>query len=1043
MKKRLLASAVALALGMCAPVYADTSSSIRGEILAPSGTPAANTKIIVTHIPTGVTRTFTTNSAGAFNARGLRVGGPYKITIDSDEYQDAQLSDVYLELGNPYIVRETLGAAGQTLVITGQRNLGYPNSGSSSTFGTQAIKSSASFNRDLKDVLKRNPLVNILDNDDSAISVAGSNPRFNSISVDGIRQDDDFGLNGSGYPTQRSSISIDAIEQISIATTPFSVKDGGFSGAKISVVTKSGTNEFKGSVFYEYSGDGLSGDVKDDNGELIDVEFTEKTIGFSLGGPIIKDKLFFYFNYEDFDGTGGIEAGPSDFVSTNPSDANTADANEVIRIANEVYGIDPGTWLRGTTDTDTKILFKLDWNISDLHRASLTYQNTDGEGTRGNIGGRTLNLSSNWYTRGDELTAYSVQLFSDWSSAFSTEIRVSAKDVKNKQIPLGGFSIGQVTVRTDSGSVEFGPDRSRHANKLSNDNFQFSFNGEYLWNDHTINFGWVMDKVDVSNLFIQNALGSWTFNGLDDFEDRIASGLNYQNAFTNNAADAAAEFSSKTNTLYIGDLWDITSDLTIQYGIRYERISTGDKPLLNANFVQRYGFENTGTLDGESIILPRLGFSWTVNEDLKIGGGIGKYSGGSPRVWLSNSYTNNGLTIVTPDLDLIDEDVYLTNVDISQVPTEVTNLLASGDGNTTPIDPNFEIPFSWQYSLKADYVADLGVLGEDWNFHGEIIYKDVDTHIKWIDLARQESGVTTIDGRPVYESFDPVTNNRDHYDLLLTNADGGESTILTFSVDKSFESGFDLSFSYTNQDVTDNVPGTSSTAESNYQFTAVRDRQNPEVATAAYEQEHRFVFNLDYNAEIFDGYKTTFGLLFERGSGRPYSWSLGAFRDRDFGDQSRFYGADSYLPYIPTSASDTGVDFDCFRCLSYDDIIAQLEINGISTAGGSLKRNDYTSPWRTNLDLVISQEIPGFAEDHKGEIYFTVDNLLNLIDPKRSRIYSNRFGENQQILFDYDLNAEGQYQYQVPFGGYRDGSPATLRTIESAWRLKLGVRYSF
>ncbi len=1048
MNRKILALFCAVGMS-CAAFADDFSSSVRGQIFEPSGAPAANTKIVITHVPTNVSRTYQTNNSGSFVASGLRVGSGYKILIDSDNFQDKEITDVTLDLGNPFVIKETLVSLDSrvsdenTIVITASaRDYRNPNTSSNSVFGRREIEGSPSLNRDLKDVLRRNPLVNVLDNDVSSLSVAGNNPRYNSISVDGIRQDDDFGLNGSGFPTQRSSISIDAIDQISINTNPFNVKDGGFTGAGISIVTKSGTNEFKGEAFYEINDDKHSGNARDDRGIDIPLDYKEETLGFSLGGPIIKDKLFFYVNYEDFDSPSGAESGPAGSASGSPADVSLADANEVIRIAQDVYGLDAGDWTSPSVEEDTKILAKIDWVINDAHRASFTYQNTDGELTANNNGGRSLNLSSHWYTRGDELTAFSGQLFSDWTPNFSTEIRVSDKEVINQQISLAGSSFGDIEVRTATGSVNLGSDRSRHANRLNNDTFAFSFHGDYLMNAHTISFGWQMDEIDIFNIFVQDSLGTWVFDGLDNFENRIADRFRYQNADSGNADDAAAEFSIRTDALYIGDVWDVNPNLTLQFGLRYEMISTDDEPRFNQNFFDRYGFSNQATLDGEDIILPRFGFNWTATDDLTISGGFGKYTGGRPNVWLSNAYTNDGVTIVRPNLNNLNPDDFLTNVDPTQIPQAVTDALETGDGNSTPIDPDFELPSHWQYSLNAQYIADLGYLGDNWTLNAEVIYKDIDKDVKWIDLAREQIG-TTVEGRPIYTSFDPVTNNRNHYDLLLTNSSGGDSTIFTLAMNKSFESGVDFNLSYAHQDINDRVPGTSSTAESNFQFTSVYDRQNPDVATAAYEVEHRLAMNIDYSVDLFEGYTTTFGLFAERVSGRPFSWTLGAFRDGDLGDQENFDDSDSYLVYIPTGPNDAAVDFSCSRCLSYDEIIAQARAQGISTEGGVLARNAYTSPWKTNVDLSIRQEVPGFVKGHKGEIYFIFDNFLNFIDSSQGQIESNRFGESQQILFDYDINADGQYQLQTPFGGFRQGSPATFREKESAWRLKFGVRYKF
>lgn len=1051
MKKQVLATAVAVALGTATPLWADnTTSSIRGMISTPAGEPAANTKIIITHLPTGSTRTFTTNDEGAFNASRLRVGGPYKVVIDSDTFQDKELNDINLSLDEDFILRETLAEDGTVEVITvSATGLRYKNSGSSSTFNAEAIENTPSVNRDLKDVLRRNPLVNVLDNDDRSISILGSNPRYNSITVDGVRQDDDFGLNGSGYATQRSSISLSAAEQVSVVTNPYDPSVSGFMGGGISVVTKSGTNEFKGSVFYDYYNDGLSGDATNDEGEEVELEYDERTFGFSLGGPIIKDKLFFFVNYEDYENRAGENIGPSDVPSASQALVSSADALEVIRIAQDVYGVDAGTWEGSGVEEDKKILAKIDWNINDFHRASFTYQNTDGERTSNVDGNDTLNLSSHWYARGDELTTYSAQWFADWTDSFSTELRVSHKDVDNKQVPLGGLGYGHVIVRNDDPSVEggqwtveFGPDEFRHANNLSNDTFDVLLDADYLIGDHTISFGLSYRKLDVFNQFVPTSLGIWTFSSLEDFANRTASDFEYSNAFTNNANDGAASFSSNEYAFYVGDVWDINDEVTLRYGVRYERYATDDEPALNTNFVARYGFGNNATVDGLDVILPRASVTWRATERLTLEGGVGRYAGGSPNVWFSNAYSNDGITIVSPDLSSIDESVYLENVDVTEVPQEVLDSMSAGNGNSTPIDPDFELPSEWRYSISTNYLADLGALGDDWNFFAELVYKDIESHAQWVDLARAQSG-TTVEGRPIYsDRVGGAAQNQ--YDIMLTNVDdGGDGTILTLSLDKAFDNGLSFNTSYTYQDIEDRVPGTSSTATSNYQFTSVVDRQNPSLGTAAYEIEHRFALGLDYKVEFISGYMTRFGLIAERVSGRPYSWTLGSFRDDDFGDQTSFDDSDNYLPYIPTSATDPAIDFTCDGCLSYEEIINQLNERGISTEGGYLERNAYTAPWRTNIDLSVKQEIPGLLEGHKGILTFTIDNFLNFIDHAAGDIESNPFGENTQILFDYDINEAGQYQLREPFGGFESVSPAERREAESTWQVKVGVSYEF
>ena len=316
-----ITGAVVLALGLSTSAMADdTSSAIRGSILNPAGESSVNAQVEILHIPSGRKTTTTTNDSGSFSSRGLRVGGPYKVTITGKDGANTY-NDVYLTLGDTFKLNVQLEPKQQIerISVTGSSIL-QGNIGSNSYFGSEDITNAPSFDRDIKDIVRNNPLA-VLSPVNGELSVAGSNPRFNSISVDGIGQNDDFGLNANGYPTTRSPISLDAIEQITIDVTPFNAKDSGFQGAKINAVTKSGTNELSGSFFYETQNDGLAG-KPNDNGNKQPLEFDETTFGATLGGAIIQDELFFFASYEYYDATSPVEWGPSDANVANGAEAS-------------------------------------------------------------------------------------------------------------------------------------------------------------------------------------------------------------------------------------------------------------------------------------------------------------------------------------------------------------------------------------------------------------------------------------------------------------------------------------------------------------------------------------------------------------------------------------------------------------------------------------------------------------------------------------------------------------------------------------------------
>ncbi len=1034
-----VAGALVLALGISTSAMAiETSSSISGKVITPAGTPAANTKIIITHIPTGTTKVVETNDSGSYNLRGLRVGGPYKVVIDSDVYKDQEYDSVYLEVGKPYRLSANLEPADiEKIEVTGSRVIGFTNSGSAGSWGSEDIINAAGGNRDLKDILRTNPLVTVSTDDDATMSIAGSNPRYNSFTVDGVKQNDDFGLNGNGYPTQRSPISIDAIEQVSVEAAPFSARNGGFSGGQINAVTKSGTNEFHGSVSYEKRDSNWGGTPKDpETGEDVALDYSETTYAGTLGGPIIEDKLFFFASYEYFDKPTQIEWGPAGAGAPNATDITVEDYDSVVDIAQRIYGVDAGSWDQQPKQTDEKILLKLDWNINEDHRAAFTYQNTEGNVTR-NVtnNNRELKLSTHWYNKNEKLETYSAHFYSTWSDDFSTEVKIAYKDVTTEQIP-GTREFGDVTIRTASGDIALGADQYRHGNALSNNTISMRFLGEYLYNDHEIAFGLEYDSIEVTNLFAPDSLGRWEFDSLADFENRQASRLSYANAYTNNVTDAEANFTFDTTTLFIEDSYYITDEFLVTAGLRYELISSSDEPTNNPNFVERYGFSNSVSLDGETILLPRLSFNWDYSDEIVFRGGIGRFSGGRPNVWLSNAYSNDGVTYVSAR----NESDYLDNADITQVPQGVLNAMAAGDGNVNVTDPNFEVPSDWRTSIAMDYTFAVPGFGDDWLWSAEYLYIKKENDVFWVDLTREKVAETAA-GQNIYRAVDKLTGDTtQRYDLMLTNADrNGRSKIFTTSLTKAFDNGLAFNLSYTNQDITEGSPGTSSTATSNFQYPITTDRGRAEIGTAAYEIEHSFKLSVNYTTEFIENYATKFNLFFERRSGRPISWVLGSYRDDDLGDQGKFDDSDVYLPYIPTGPDDPAV---VLNGMDWTEFSGYLEQAGLTKYAGSFaEKGAYRAPWVTRLDLNITQELPGFMPGHKGELFFNIRNLLNLLDSSKGEALRSRYGS--KILVDYDIDDQGRYVYRAPYGGFDARNWDTFDAAKSTWNVKIGVRYKF
>lgn len=1046
-----IAGALVVALGLStSAMAADTTSSVRGVIVGPNGQAAPNTKIMLIHQPTGTVTEVVTNETGGFSASGLRVGGPYKIIVDSDKYQDVAKSDIFLQLGQTLRFNEQLVKEQniETITVTGSQIASVSNAGGSSYFGSDAIENAPSFNRDIKDVLRQNPLATSMGGDSNEFSVAGSNPRFNSLNVDGVGLNDDFGLNGNGYPTQRSPISLDAIDQISIDANPYNAKFGGFSGARINAVTKSGTNELHGGVFYEKTSDSWAGDYDTNKSKGNEIEGVKSdTFGAHIGGAIIKDKLFFFANYESFEKPIVSDFGPEGSGKPLSTGFTQEQYNQIAIIAKDRYGIaDIGGWEGNPKEEDEKILLKLDWNINDDHRSSFTYNSDESNDIRNlTSGSSTLNTSTNWYNYQQNMNSYAMHLYSDWNSDLTTELAVSYKDVESisgvATRDYGKVSIDNVAGSERGDGITFGPDNYRHANALETKTWRVNLDGEYLVGDHKLEFGVQYERNDIFNMFAEATLGTWTFDSIEDFAAGNAE-LYYGNAPSNNQEDTAASFVMGTYSLYLQDNWALSDTIDVTYGLRYERIFSEDKPEYNQKFVDRYGYNNQENLDGTDIWLPRAGITWYASDDLTVRGGVGLFSGGKPNVWISNSYSKSGINYVTNSEDYTD----LTSFD---VPQSMKDSLSSvtADGETDVIDSNFKTPSEWRYSLGFDYQFDIPLMGNDWKWSAEYIYVDKQDSLAWRDLNRQPSGVTTKDGRIIYEPVDDTSS--DHYDILLTNAEkDGHSNIITTSLSKFWDSGFNMTASYTNQNIIDGNTGTSSQAASNYKYDVVENRNVDFLGTGNYEIEHSLKVTLGYTKEFFEGYATKMNLFFERRSGQPYGWVMGTYRNGSLGDQSYLSKYNAYTPYIPSGADDPNVAYD--KGMTYEQLMSEyVTPAGLAGyAGGFVDKNASNRPWLTTMDVSIQQDIPGFTTDQKGTLTFTIKNFANLLNNDWGHVYSPTENDYNKEFANATWNDEGQLVYSPnsrtklgPIDG--DVSTYKIEGEESVWYIKVGVRYTF
>jgi hypothetical protein len=1032
-----------------------TTSSLRVSVMTPDGTPSTNASITVTDNRTGSSRSATVTSAGSLTLTGLRIGGPYTVKASAVGYSDQTVTDVYVRLGDTFFLPMQLGLSDMEEVIVTSAAVQTQQLalGPASTYNLEDLQDFPAINRDLRDVIRFDPRIYQDAAFVGAIQCAGASPRFNSLTVDGVRMNDNFGLNSNGYPTSRQPFPYDAIQQVSVELAPFDVQYGGFTGCNINAVTKSGANEFFGSAFYDYTNDSMKGD-KLEGDDIDNGDFSEKRYGATLGGPIIKDKLFFFLAYEKLEGVqqfnrGGADSGAGDVVNG----VSVAQLNEIASIAQNVYGYDVGGFPSTLPVEDEKIVAKLDWQINDDHRAAFTYNYNDGFTLSESDGGSSrLSYSNHYYERGAELKAYTLHLFSDWTDQFSTEVRAGNFKLDNRQLNIGEPGFGEVQIRTynagSSATVYLGVDDSRQSNKLNYETNNYKFAGKYITGNHVITGGFERDELTIFNLFIQETEGEYRFdrscspdnpNGcIDAFAAGDLGGgrIYYENARpNNNPDDGAANWAYDINTAYAQD--EITfagGDVVVIAGLRYEWYTSTSLPRANPAFEGRNGFTNSNNFDGMSLMQPRLGINWDVNDRLSVRAGAGLYSGGNPNVWLSNNFSNDGATLIEARERVLDNIYGRGNWDFStipwtgdgrplwNVPQDMFDFVGSGstDGNVDAIDPDFKLPRNWKFSLGGTYE-----LGDGYIINADLLYTKSEESAIVVRPNLVEVAIAP-DGRPVYDNTRGFLN-----DTILTNVQGKDATALNLSlgINKAYDNGFDWSFGYAYTKAKDVNPMTSSTSSSNYGNVAVYDPNNPGLAISNYSIPHRFTARLSYEAYWWGENRTKFSLFGAANQGRPYSYVFG-FDDGDtFGDARDF----RHLLYVPTGPSDPLVVFeDGFDQAAFFDFVAK---EGLKP--GIQKRNDHLSDWWVSFDLRVEQEIPGFFGSDRFSAFVVIKNFCNMLNDDWCVLREAGFPRTDDVV-DMEI-VDGKYLYEsfINPGGQSRATDASL------WEMRVGLKYTF
>ena len=1099
---RVITKLLPLAAILLLPVLAqaqDTASALRGRVLDESGNPLGGASVVVVDLRTGNDRSFDTNASGTFLATNLPVGGPYRVTVNGTQSVDV----ASIGLGDTYNLTISMGEAIEEIIALGQaQQVIETSSGPTATFSLADLDSAVAFNRDIKDVYAIDPRINL---DGFQINCAGKHPRFNSITLDGVSHDDRFGLNSNGYSTATGMpFPYDAIEQVSVELAPFDTNYGGFSACNVNAVTKSGSNEWEVGVFYEFTNENYAEDKLDGSSIGRAETYKETKQGFSFGGPIIKDRLFIFGAYEESEEPRNLTSTPAGGSGgAEKAWLSQADFDRISDIANNIYGYDPGGQGGAGAQTTENYLVRLDWDINDEHNLALIYNYYDGLQNRNSDGypdsdPNEFEFANHRYSKGSISESYTAIFRSQWTDSLSTEFYYTDSRMDDAQVTDGPKDMGDHQIQVGGlfqNTVYLGADDSRQANSLFTDTQYAKISAELLVGDHILSAGYSAEDIEVFNIFVaQSVGGEWDYrdysasnpaacdaldaqgryedwllqgagigcfmSGIDAFELGRPYSVDYQSAGgTNNPLDAAANFSNTLNSLFVQDeIYLPNNDLTITAGLRYEWFSTSDSPNYNSAISDLVGFRNDSSIDGVSLLMPRLGVTWGVRDDLTLRGGLGLFSGGNPNVWLANAWSNDGFaSVFTRGTYTDNDDDYLEDDDngindresasifdgtlptisgprvggaIPQAQFDTVAAVDTSDpssGSTrgiVMIDPQYDQPREWKLALGGTWDTPYWGITADFDY----MYTSLEDAAIYLDVGQEVVG-TTLAGAPIYGQKPGFSGSSFEDNLVLTNAKANaKGQVLSVVFNKQFDWGMDLMLGYAWTDAEDVNPMTSSTAGSNFYSVATNDINNPRATTSNYSTKNRLTLRASFAREFWGDNTTRFTLMGYYGSGQPGSYSMSSDDELQRGFSSR------HQLYVPDGPSDPNVIFD--DDFEQDAFFAWTNKHNLK-GGQFVGRNSIDTKDSSRFDLRVDQEIPLFVDDLKARAFLKIYNVTNML--------KSSWGSQNDAVFapasivNVELDPSGAYV----FTDFNSSPVSQTQRERSVWEMRLGFEVNF
>jgi hypothetical protein len=949
-------------------------------------------------------------------------------------------------------------------------------SGAATNVQREQIERLPTISRSFQDFTRLTPQAN-------GNSLSGRNGRFNNIQIDGASNNDLFGLGSTGAPGGQAGtnpISLDAIQEFQVVLSPYDVRQGRFSGGGINAVTRSGTNEFSGSVFAFGRNQNTAGKSPTPDpvtGERTKLaEFYDYQTGFRLGGPVIKDKLFFFVNGEITRRSAPLLFRPANVVNganeTGSDIVSFVNNDQLLAISNKLkeYGYDAGGYgeINALTNSN-KAFARLDWNINANHQLTLRHNFVDASDDNITRSQTNFRFGNNGYQFLSKNNSTVLELKSRFGSRYANNLLIGYSTIRDSRTTLGSL-FPSITITAGNGTINAGSEFSSVANKLDQNILEINDNFNIFAGKHVVTLGTNNEIFRFDNLFVQSTEGRYDFPSVQSFLDNTTTGtgFRYRQNFALPGGRPTAKFGAAQVGVFVPDEYSILDNFRLTGGIRFDLPVYFDSPSVNPKIETTFATESalgqpaydlkTDRLPKSRVqVSPRIGFNWDVrkNQTLQVRGGVGVFTGRPAYVWISNQYANTGADFATFDSqnNVAPASGYgLTNNYTTLRNTISGTPLSAAKGSVAVADRDFRNPQLLRTNLAFDYQLPLGVVATV-----EGIFSKTMNDVLPVDINLAPSnGTLAGDGRPVYPTGNARYRNSADFNnvILLTNTSQGYQYSVTGELKKQLNSGFFASAAYTYGQSRDLYSGSSSTPVSTWEFNPhVAGPNNLELSYSNFDLRHRVIGSLSYRKEYANHFATTFSAFYNGQSGSPFSYTY--FGGDVNNDGGQFTSNSNDLIYIPRTREEIVLVTAGTTDRRTPDQIWN-ELNTFIENDDYLKehrgqyaaRNGARTPWQHRIDVRLLQDFYTKIGSKTHTIQLSVDviNFGNLLNNSWGRDY---FVANQNYgLLRYQGLENGTTNGRPTFS-YGTGTSATpteayqISQLASRWQAQFGVRYLF